>query len=120
MTISSELDPAKATEPLSAEQVIAPLNFGSGFRRYIRAATSFLAVLTLILIVMQFLFSMYKPDLDDPDIWWHMRNAQFLFQHHQIPRQDMYSFTVAGHPWINTEWLSEIPFYVAYRTFGLV
>ena len=120
MTISSELDPAKATEPLSAEQVIAPLNFGSGLRGYRRAATSFLAVLTLMLIVMQFLFSMYKPDLDDPDIWWHMRNAQFLFQHHQIPRQDMYSFTVAGHPWINTEWLSEIPFYVAYRTFGLV
>src|SRR5437867_2412461 len=120
MTISSELDPAKATEPLSAEQVIAPLNFGSGLQGYIRAGTSFLAVLTLILIVMQFLFSMYKPDLDDPDIWWHMRNAQFLFQHHQLPQQDTYSFTVAGHPWINTEWLSEIPFYLANRAFGLV
>jgi hypothetical protein len=32
----------------------------------------------------------------------------------------MYSFTVAGHPWINHEWLSEIPFYLAYRALGLV
>ena len=39
--------------------------------------------------------------MNDPDIWWHMRNAQYLFQHHQFPRFDTYSFTVAGHPWIN-------------------
>lgn len=31
----------------------------------------------------------------------------------------MYSFTANGQPWINTEWLSEIPFYFAYKAFGL-
>src|SRR5207248_1348475 len=54
-----------------------------------------------------------------PDIWWHLRNAEYLFQHHQLPRADMYSFTVAGHPWINHEWLAEIPYYLAWRAGGL-
>ena len=95
-----------------------PLNFGRGTRGYLRAGTSFLAVLTLVLIGLQFVFSLYRPDLNDPDIWWHMRNAQYLLQHHALPRADMYSFTVAGHPWISHEWLAEIPYYWAYKAFG--
>ena len=95
-------------------------DFGRGLHGLLRAGTSFLAVLILVMIGVQFLYSMYKPDMNDPDIWWHMRNAQYLFQHHQLPRVDMYSFTVAGQPWTSHEWLGEIPFYLAYRTLGLV
>src|SRR5713101_380830 len=58
--------------------------------------------------------------MNDPDIWWHLRNAEYLFQHHQLPHYDLYSFTVAGQPWINHEWLSELPFYLAWRAWGLV
>jgi len=43
-----------------------------------------------------------------------------LLEQHHFPRIDTFSFTVAGHPWINHEWLSEIPYYLAYRAFGLV
>ena len=46
----------------------------------------------------------------DPDIWWHLRNAQFLVQQHHFPRQDMYSFTAAAKPWVNTEWLAKYLF----------
>jgi hypothetical protein len=95
-------------------------DFGSGWRGAMRAGTSFAAVLIFVLLGLQFIFSLYSPDLNDPDIWWHMRNAQYLLQHHQLPRVDMYSFTVAGHPWINHEWLSEMPFYFAYSVAGLV
>ena len=97
-----------------------PLNFGSGPRGWLRAGTSFLAVLTLVLIGIQFIFALYRRDLNDPDIWWHMRNAQYLLQTHHLPNTDMYSFTVAGHAWINHEWLAEIPYYLAYQAFGLV
>lgn len=123
MMSSSQLEPPPViveAPPTGLETPEAPLKFGPGFRGWFRAGTSFLAVLTLVLIALQFVFIMHSPDLKDPDIWWHMRNAQYLFQHHQFPRQDLYSFTVAGHPWINHEWLSEIPFYLAYRAFGLV
>src|SRR5690349_19032324 len=96
------------------------LDFGGGWRGVMRASTSFLAVLTLVLIGLQFVFALYRHDMNDPDIWWHMRNAQYLLEHHQFPRTDMYSFTVTGHPWINHEWLSELPYYFAYKWFGLV
>ena len=66
---------------------------------------------------MQFVAS--RGSIADPDIWWHLRNAEYLFQHHQLPRYDLYSFTVAGAPWINHEWLAEIPYYVAWRVWGL-
>src|SRR5258708_5081346 len=123
MTVSPQLEAPPAgvgTQPLGLKTPEDPINFGPGLRGWLRAGTSFLGVLTLILIVLQFIFVMYSPDLNDPDIWWHMRNAQYLLQNHQFPRHDMYSFTVAGHPWINHESLSEIPFYLAYRAFGLV
>jgi len=94
--------------------------FGPGPRGFVRAGTSFLGVLTLTLIGIQFILTMYHPTMDDPDMWWHMRNAEYLIQSHHLARFDMYSFTVAGRPWINTEWLSEVPFYLAYRAFGLI
>lgn len=57
--------------------------------------------------------------LADPDIWWHLRNAQFLVQHGVMVRHDMFSFTAAGAPWINHEWLSELPYYVGWQLAGM-
>jgi hypothetical protein len=57
---------------------------------------------------------------NDPDIWWHIRNAEHLFQTHHLPNHDMYSFTLQGHEWINHSWLAEIPYYLAWRAKGLV
>ena len=55
----------------------------------------------------------------DPDIWWHLRNAQYLLESHHFIRADMYSFTVLGQPWMNHEWLAEIPYYLAWKAWGL-
>jgi hypothetical protein len=82
-----------------------------------RRAFSFLTMLAFLLVTLEFI--MTRGSVVDPDIWWHLRNAEYLFQHHQFPRADRYSFTVAGHPWINHEWLSEVPYYLAWRVGGL-
>ena len=58
-------------------------------------------------------------DIAEHDIWWHMLNARYFFQNHGLPRVDMYSFTAVGSPWLDHEWLSEIVFYLGYRSFGL-
>ena len=120
MTLLTETKPSSSS-PVAFTGVYGNVlgNFGPDFFGWIRAGTSFLAVLTFTLVGLQFVLTMVKPNLDDPDIWWHMRNAQYLLHQHQFPRQDLYSFTAAGQPWVNTEWLSEIPFYFVYRTFGL-
>src|ERR1700761_7296931 len=57
--------------------------------------------------------------LGDPDIWWHLRNAQYLVIHHAFLRQDIYSSTIYGRPWLNPEWLSELPYFYAWRWLGL-
>lgn len=86
-------------------------------RRWLTAVTSFPAMLTVLLLTVNFV--MLRGGLADPDIWWHLRNAEYLWQNHQLPNSDLFSFTVAGQPWMNHEWLSEIPYYLAWRSFGL-
>ncbi len=80
-------------------------------------AISFHVVLTLLLVTL--VFGLSRKGIVDPDIWWHLHNADYLVQHHTLPRADMYSFTVAGHPWINHEWLAELPYYIGWRALGL-
>jgi hypothetical protein len=77
----------------------------------------FTAVLTLIVLGVTFVMS--RGRVADPDIWWHLHNAEYLVQHHTLPRYDMYSFTVAAHPWMNHEWLAELPFYFAWKLMGV-
>jgi len=78
----------------------------------------FQVVLTMIVLAVPFLLA--RQGMNDPDIWWHLRNAEYLIQHQRMPDHDMYSFTVPANPWINHEWLSEIPYYFAWKAFGLV
>jgi len=115
MPVLSEIDAAEVQSALAASTG-DPLDFGTGPRGWLRAGTSFLAVLTMLLIALQFMFVGWT--LDDPDIWWHLRNAAYLLGKHHFPSRDMYSFTVAGHWWVNHEWLSELPYYFAYRAMG--
>jgi len=83
-------------------------------RRWLLRVFPFPVMLSVLLITLQFIMS--HQNVSDPDIWWHLRNAEYLFQHHELPRYDQYSFTVGGHPWINHEWLAEVPYYLAWRS----
>ena len=65
------------------------------------------------------IFGLSVKEIAEPDIWWHLRNAAYLFQNHTIPRVDTYSFTAAGSPWFNFEWLSEVPFFLGFKAMGL-
>src|ERR1035438_6589620 len=55
----------------------------------------------------------------EADIWFHLRNAQELLSRHSFLRTDLYTFTVAGAPLLNFEWLSELPYYFAFQAWGL-
>ena len=57
--------------------------------------------------------------MGDPDIWWHLRNAEYLFTYLKTPPIDLYSYTTNSHAWMNHEWLAEIPYYLAWRAGGL-
>ena len=86
-------------------------------RDLLRKAFSFPVALGSIVVLWVFIGAGYS--VWDADIWWHLRNAQYLFTHLKFPSTDMYSFTAAGHPWLNHEWLAEIPYYLAWRAAGI-
>jgi hypothetical protein len=80
-------------------------------------------VALLVALVASVFFVLTGPELghrilSDPDIWWHLRNAEYLVNTGHFLRQDLYSFTMHGHAWIDPEWLSELPYYLAWRGFG--
>jgi len=55
----------------------------------------------------------------DPDIWWHLADARILTTTHHFIRVEPFSFAVAGQPWIDPEWLSELPYWAGYSLLGL-
>jgi len=75
-------------------------------------------VMCMFLLVL-LIFGRSVRGIGDPDIWWHLRNAAYLFQHHSFPNVDTYSFGAAGAQWLNFEWLSEVPFFLGFRAVGL-
>ena len=72
----------------------------------------------LIFILALGLFAMAARTVTDPDVWWHLRTGQLILQTHHIFHTDPYSFTRAGHAWINHEWLSQILMFSVYRWLG--
>jgi len=55
----------------------------------------------------------------DPDLWWHVKNGQNILGTHHWPITDPFSFTVAGQPWISTEWLGDVLFAAVAGLAGL-
>lgn len=72
----------------------------------------------LVVLLAGFAFLLMQKTNADPDIGWHLRNAQHQIDHHAFLRQDIYSFTTRGKPWMDDEWLAEIPYYLAWKALG--
>jgi hypothetical protein len=78
-----------------------------------------LAILFLLPLILSGL-SAREGVFADPDIWWHLANARFLWDTHHFIHIEPYSFTVAGAQWIDPEWFSEVPFWLGYKICGLL
>lgn len=56
----------------------------------------------------------------DPDLWWHLRLGQWIAEHHAVPRTELFSYTAAGAPQVDHEWLSELVFWGLHSAVGLL
>ena len=72
----------------------------------------------LVVVFTAALFAMAARPLSDPDLWWHLRTGELIFQRHAAIHADPFSFTRLGQPWINHEWLSDVLMYAVYRFTG--
>lgn len=57
--------------------------------------------------------------LADPNTGVHVRAGEWILSHHAIPRQDLFSFALAGREWCDWEWLSDVLYALLYRVRGL-
>jgi hypothetical protein len=58
--------------------------------------------------------------LRDPDMWWHLRSAQWILSQHAFPHFELFSNNAAGRPWAAYSWGFELVLYSLYRHFQLV
>jgi hypothetical protein len=56
--------------------------------------------------------------LIDPDTLWQITVGQWIIDHRAVPTSDVYSFTMAGQPWISTQWLAQVLLAESYALFG--
>ena len=103
-----------ATPRLSVES--AP---GTTCSSWLAKSFSFPVMCMFLLAGVIFAYAPRGITIGESDIWWHLLNGSQLVLHHHFPRIDTYSFTAAGSPWISYEWLSEVPFFLAFRAAGL-
>lgn len=93
--------------------LIVPVNSPSSiWRRVFSFPTVLAASLTFLVFVLS------RRDITDPDLWWHMRNAQHLLTTGHIPLVDSYSYTAPGVAVVPFEYLAEVPYYLAYKWAG--
>jgi hypothetical protein len=82
----------------------------------IRALFSFPSMLVSGLVFLTFWGAAGR--FDDPDLWWHLRLGQTIWDTGHIPTSDQFSFTASGHEWVAHEWLSQVLLYLTYRAGG--
>jgi hypothetical protein len=89
---------------------------GSALSR-LPSLTSLAFLLPMVLVYWQ----MGGPSalLADPNTGVHVRAGEWILSHHAIPREDVFSFTLAGHAWCDWEWLSDVLYALLFRVRGL-
>ena len=80
--------------------------------------------LTDVAFLMPILFLLRRMDgiksmLGDGDTGWHIRTGEWILAHHQVPREDMFSFTMPGQPWFAWEWLWDVGAAFVHQHWGL-
>lgn len=108
--------PGQNAEALSAPGLAAR---ESAWRRWLWPS-----LFDVIVVVLPLWFFALSGDvasalLSDGDTGWHIRTGDWILQHRQFVREDLFSFSKAGQPWFAWEWLSDILFSLLHSAMGM-
>lgn len=56
--------------------------------------------------------------LTDQDPFWHVAVGNWIIAHRAVPHRDVFSFSMAGAPWVAHEWLAEVVLAAIYDFAG--
>jgi len=57
--------------------------------------------------------------LQDPGTGWHLVTGRYILDTGSVPARDLFSYTAAGHPWIDQSWLFDATSALLVRLGGL-
>jgi hypothetical protein len=72
----------------------------------------------LTAIVFIAIFTMAVRVLADTDTWWHLQSGRWIIENGTVPRNDPFSHTKLGEPWIDHGWLAQAVIYLSFDAFG--
>ncbi len=61
----------------------------------------------------------FRVPLQLMDFWWHLKMGEIIVSTRSIPRTDIFSYTAAGMPFIDQNWLAEVLYFKLYQLGGL-
>jgi hypothetical protein len=75
--------------------------------------------LVFLLVALAVLLMAASSPVVDSDTWWHLRAGTWMLEQRQVLRQDPFSTTRLGEPWVYPGWLAQISLAEAHQLGGL-
>ncbi|MCX5783235.1 MAG: hypothetical protein NTW04_02170 [Elusimicrobia bacterium] len=72
----------------------------------------------LLLLGLFSAVSVFILPLGNPDFFWHLSAGKFIAQNLKFPTMDFLSWSKAGQPWTDFEWLTQLIYYLIYNSGG--
>jgi len=101
---------------MSSAAIVPEASTASGHPRLIQRLLSFPVVLAAMLCVLAVISASTR--LNDPDMWWHLKLGQIIWNTHSIPTTDLFSYTTNHQASIPQEWLSQLSMYACFQAAG--
>lgn len=76
-----------------------------------------LRIFPIYIFALAFLFA--SRPVNDADFWFYLKTGEYVLSTGAIPRNELWSFTFAGVPYIAHGWLSGVVFFAIYSLVGL-
>ena len=73
----------------------------------------------LILLLVAAAFALVCQELDDADIWWHLKAGQWIWTQGKVPTHDPFTFASSDRPWIDLHWLFQLMLAAAFAAGGV-
>ena len=77
------------------------------------------ALLLVALYAIPALVGLHAAAVGDPDIWWHLRNGEWMLQHRSIPHTDLFSAFGTGKFCAAYSWLFEVLVFGLFHRLGM-
>lgn len=63
-------------------------------------------------------FTLSFVQVDDADVWWHLKCGEMFLKDLVIPRTEIFSYTAAGAPWVDGYLPAQVMLWLAWRAAG--